>query len=628
MRVSTPGWPGRIRRSHLLTAVFLGLCYLYAWLCINPALIYDGYWVTGRFPTFWLGSDFFAGFAARPGGLTEYASAFLSQLYYWPWAGALVVTAVGALLGLATWAYLAAVSGSPPRAIHMAPCVLLLILYSRYSNPLAEALALLVAVSCAAAYGWLPFRRWPFRLLAFLCLCAVASYLSAGAALMCAALCGIHELAAGRPLWGLAYAASAAGSLYVLAAHVLHVRVTAVYDRLVPPFHPEAIAESAILLHCLRLFFLFAAMGMLLERVRRRRAAEHGREPPEGPGARSVLPTAVPWAWRALEPLVLAAAAALPVFLCADRALRSVLAIEHYGQRKMWSQLLAEARALPFARCDGNVRWYLNLALYHTGGLPSRMFSFPQDPWALTPHGDPEADMEVQALNYAKFSRMLLELGRANEAEHMACEALELLGDRPAVVETLAMVSILKGEADAARVFLNALSRDLVRGGDACARLRALDEDPVAAHDAEVQRMRSLMVNTDLTTPFEFPDLLRQLLKWNGRNGMAFEYLMAHYLLQGDLKGVVDNMRRLGALGYGGVPRHYAEAAALYREAGGRVDGRGWEIGDEVEAACKEFRRELGAYGPDRCAARQGLKERWGESYFYYHEFALQGRRG
>lgn len=605
--------------------MFLALCFLYVWLWLNPALMYDGYWVTGEFPVFWLGREFFMGFASRPGGLTEYASAFLSQLYYWPWLGALAITAVGSLLVLGTWVYLSVVSGAVPRLIHTAPVVLLLVLYSRYNNAIAEALALVAAVSCAATYGWLPSRRRPFRLFVFMCLGGIVFYLSAGAVLMYAALCGIYELAAERPVLGSGYVASAVVALYVVSSHVLRVGLAEGYGRVGPAFDSGGGEEGAILLHCLRLFFPFAAMGMLLER--RRGGAVRAVSAPQSMGAAAGAARAwVRGPWRALEPLLLGVAA-LVLILCGDTGLRSALSIEHFGQRGMWKRLLAEARTMSLERYDANVRWYVNRALYHTGRLGSDMFSFAQDRDALTPHADPLAADEVQALTYAKLARMLTEMGRVNEAERMASEALEVLGDRPAVLRMLADVSIVKGEMAAARVFLTALCGDVVRRKVARQWLRLLAEDPTAFREPEVQRIRSCMVQRDGMFSSDSVVQLRELLDRNPQNRMAFEYLMAHYLLKGDLKGVADSMERLTELGYEEVPRHYAEAAVLFRERGGVEHAASRGAAPDVEGQCREFRKALDEYGGDRQAARMGLKGRYGDSYFYYYEFALDRGR-
>ena len=68
---------------------FIGF-YLYLWLDVDLRLIYHGAGEIINFPSFFTGWAFFKEFLSRPGGLVEYAGAFLSQLFYIGWAGALI----------------------------------------------------------------------------------------------------------------------------------------------------------------------------------------------------------------------------------------------------------------------------------------------------------------------------------------------------------------------------------------------------------------------------------------------------------------------------------------------------------------------------------------------------------
>ena len=63
---------------------------------------------------------------------------------------------------------------------------------------------------------------------------------------------------------------------------------------------------------------------------------------------------------------------------------------------------------------------------------------------------------------YPQLGAQDLELGLVNEAEHQAHEALEVLGPLPVVLRRLAEINCLKGRPEVARVFLNALARDVI----------------------------------------------------------------------------------------------------------------------------------------------------------------------
>jgi hypothetical protein len=102
------------------TLLFFILFYLYLWLeVVDLRLIYHGGGMITNFPVFYRGWTFFRPFLSYPGGPVEYVCAFLSQLLYIGWAGAIVVTAQAWLICLCTGYILKAISLSLTRNIHI-----------------------------------------------------------------------------------------------------------------------------------------------------------------------------------------------------------------------------------------------------------------------------------------------------------------------------------------------------------------------------------------------------------------------------------------------------------------------------------------------------------------------------
>lgn len=623
-----PGRFGVVPPLPLGSVLFFGLFLLYVGLRVDPSLIYQGYWVSDKLPTFSRGPAFFGRFLAYPGGPVEYVSAFLCQLFYFRWLGALVLMLVAWVLCAATRVVLGSTGGGRLHALHLGPAVLLLLLYGRYANPLPTALALCAAMLSACAYVRTPLRGSLARLGVFLALGGALCYVAAGAVLVYAVVCGILEAASGRRPLGLIYVGAAIAAWFVAAAWVLQAGVEAAYVRLVPPFGVERDEVVIVLTRWLHLFFPVAALGMALQRrlaerwarAAARAAGQGEAAPLAGRAARS----------RRLAPVRLASAFALlalvagSVWSLFDDALSAALRVRKCACEGDWSRLLAEARRLPRSRYDLRVNWAVNEALYHTGRLPYDMFSYRQDRVGLVPTGESLMRLGVAGSVYMAYSDVLLELGAVNESEHMAHEALELLGDRPLVLERLAVVNLAKTQEQAARVFLGALSKDVIHGKWARDCLRRLDDDPTMSADGRLRRIRSLALQQDEVGPFTFEMLLGYLLRSNRHNRMAFEYMMADHLLNGQLEEVVRNLDRLDDFDYPGIPRHYEEAIVLYEHASGRkADLHGRTVSAAAEERFREFQRVLADYGIQRSAARRALQKTHGDSYFYYYEFLL-----
>ena len=90
----------------------------------------------------------------------------------------------------------------------------------------------------------------------------------------------------------------------------------------------------------------------------------------------------------------------------------------------------------------------------------------------------PESLVSISPTAGGEGGDIWLELGDVAEAELLACEALEMDGERPRNLQRLALINAVKGETEAARVFLDALALDPVRGRLGKRGLERLQADP------------------------------------------------------------------------------------------------------------------------------------------------------
>ncbi len=615
---------GSVRRGVPLTlraVAFFVLVYLYVWLRIEPVLLY--YRVAPRFPDFRLGLPFLRESASYPGGIVEYVSALLSQFYYYPWIGALVVTLVGVLLCLGAWVFVRATSGVRPDVVHFVPAVLLLALCSRYAHHLTTSLALLTAVAGTCVYVAVRFRSRVSRLVLFFGLSLPVYYLAAGAYLLYAGLCGLDEFRRKRWLVGVLCLACGLILPHALGTCLFRTRPLDSYARLLP-WHPDVEPIARTLAVGLYAFFPLAALGVAV-RGRLKGAGRSGLAERSGPAggedAHRPPKRLTPFWLGSAALLVTTVATALVSF---DGDSKRALQVEYYAHRRMWPQILETARLLPRRHYNLVVHLTVNWALYHEGRLPYDLLGYPQHRGSLLCAAReflPPAGAEYRgpsALAYMRLSDIYLDLGRVNESEHMAHEALEGRGRRPWILERIALVNIVKGRTAMARTFLRALEGDVVYGKRARQWLRRLEADPYLGSDREIARLRLLRPEHSRKGEPSLEDLLLALLEKNEQNRMAFEYLMGYYLLTGNLEGIVHNLTRLAGLGYASVPRSYQEAAVLYAVASGHSVGAQAASEGTVQRFGR-FERALARQGPDMVAALGALAKDYGDSYFLYY---------
>ena len=107
---------------------------------------------------------------------------------------------------------------------------------------------------------------------------------------------------------------------------------------------------------------------------------------------------------------------------------------------------------------------------------------------------------------------------------------------------------------------------------------------------------------------------------------MAFEYLMAHYLLTRQLDKFVENLPRLDDFGYDSIPSHYQEAILFYNGiTQKKIDPGDREISTEISRQYEEFNNLGKNCNGNMKLLWQVSAPRFGRTYFFYYVFGLSG---
>jgi hypothetical protein len=261
-------------------------------------------------------------------------------------------------------------------------------------------------------------------------------------------------------------------------------------------------------------------------------------------------------------------------------------------------------------------------ALAQMGQLGDRMFEFPQDLSALLYY---HIQDEGSIVWFDKYGGLMFDLGYMNSAEHLTTEILELEGPTPFVLDRLAWIARIKRQDGAARVFETVLSRQIAHR--LAQALRPGADGTLNIPDQRLDHLTECMPTQDREVRDTAPDeLMLTLLANQPKNRMAFDYLMAYYLLTLQQDKVVSQFYRLKDLGFQRLPRHYAEAALIARDkTRGQIDLQGWQIDPEIE---KQYRAITGRARESRLDRRkmaEALAPEFGNSYFFYSMFHASG---
>ncbi|MBN2315024.1 MAG: hypothetical protein JXM79_13920, partial [Sedimentisphaerales bacterium] len=230
-------------------------------------------------------------------------------------------------------------------------------------------------------------------------------------------------------------------------------------------------------------------------------------------------------------------------------------------------------------------------------------------------------------LMYWHIFDFYLDLGVVNMAEHALTECLEELGARPMILQRLALINMVKDDLDSAKIYLGALSKTLFHADWAKDYLDRLRTDPTLSSDSYIRHLRSLCLEEDRSV-YALPKerTLLWLLEKNPRNRMAFEYLMAWYMLKKQLAKCVQQMEGMRDLGYAELPTHYEEAALIYIYATGKqLDLDDYRSSPQKRQEIEDFTRILNSYGGNKQAASKELAQKFRNTYFFYYRYELSG---
>jgi hypothetical protein len=620
---------GRLLQSFLFFILF----YLYLWLYVDLRLIYHGAGIITNFPVFYKGWTFFLPFLSYPGGPVEYLSAFLSQFFYYSWAGAIVITVQAWLLSICMDYMLKAVNLTRIRWICFILPVLLLVLYTRYTYYFATTMALLIALLIACLYVkmTLSWTKTLSHLSTYLSLSVILYCLAGGAFLLFAVVCAIYELIF-RSRWktSLFYLLSVAVVPYVMGLLVFRVSILDAFCNSLPfswkILYYEVRKREVTIVYLLYLLlpltlFVFGILQILWKRfhfVKDRTKKKHRNKSP------NLLSKILSWyrhslklKW-AVESVLLLTIAGSVVFFSRNENLRIRFKVDYYAYHKMWPELLTSAQHNPH---NPFIAHSVNRALYHVGRLGYDMFSWPQNPDHLF-----LSDKKYKGMHWQIFD-VFLDLGVVNMAENALTECLEGLGSRPMVLQRLALINMVKGNLGSAKIYLGPLSKTLFHAEWANNYLDLLETDPGLSTDKYIQHLRSLCLNEDCPMySLLMEKTLLQLLEKNSQNRIAFEYLMAYHMINKNLNKFAQNLERLQDFNYPELPTHYEEAALIYVYRTKKpLNLRRYPPSPQKRKQFEDFSRLLISYGRNKQAAYKELSKKFRNTYFYYYKFASIG---
>ena len=211
-----------------------------------------------------------------------------------------------------------------------------------------------------------------------------------------------------------------------------------------------------------------------------------------------------------------------------------VMQYDFMARHQQWNRILETAnKEKPNNQIGVTVQ---NLALAMHGVLLDQLFNYNQNGIAgLLP------DVKEDATSPLPTAEAFYQLGMINVAQRTVFEAQEAILDfqkSGRCYVRLAQTNLINGQYEVARKYLTALQKTLFYRDWANETLQLLGDEASIAKHPEYGRLRKMAYDDDFYfSDHVTPEMLQSLYLRNRDNGLAYQYLVAYYLLTGDKEG-------------------------------------------------------------------------------------------
>jgi hypothetical protein len=546
---------------------------------------------------------YLAGFFLKPGGLIQLLGSFITQFFYYPWLGSLILALVVILICQLTH-FILKTSGLNGILFSVLPVICLAALHSSHNYLVSCTLGWLASLSVFAVFIRLPDPRIRFRtgIVFFVLLYFLAGLFS----FLTLILCMIHEIF---------HTKGYRKYIFLLTAICLAVVIPFLswkYIYLLPfeqawlsPARFPLVKPVHVLFFITALYFPLAVLFTYISQ-------------------RLLNNTSLYFPWNLKNLLSGISVFVLTFFLVIrwayDRNNELFLNIDAGIQASSWNRVLTLSRKYPGQ--NQLIMYYTNLALYKTGNLANSMFHYRQS-------GTKGLWLEWERNETAPFfgGEVYYHLGYINEAFRWAFEAMEAKGPNPRSLKRLVITSIINRDYQLARKYLSLLDQTMFYRRWSRIYHPFIADTNLIPGNEELQEKRKFLLHDDFIAYNNDISIgLERLLESHPDNRMAFEYLMASCLLRKDLDAFSANIYRLKDFRYAKIPQHYEEALVLYTGLSGKdAVPDGYEISKATRERFHQYAQVFAANRYDMNQAARALYRSFGGTFWFYMQFTGPG---
>lgn len=299
-----------------------------------------------------------------------------------------------------------------------------------------------------------------------------------------------------------------------------------------------------------------------------------------------------------------------------DTAKEDVMAYDYLVRTKQWEKGVKRANkktpSSPLSVAD------LNLCLYQCGRLSDDLFNYFQNgPEGLIPSFSRDFTIPLVA------GEIYYYLGFVNTAQRFAFEAMEAAPDyrkSARAIKRLAETNLINGQYAVAKKYLDLLTHTLFYRSWALKTTALLGQEEAINAHPEWGLLRQIRTQQDFLDSEEEKDMMiGLLLQQHPKHRMAYEYLLAYCLLTKDLDHFYQYFSLGSALDFKAIPKSHQEGLMFVWSL--KVDDPfntiPFPISNQVKGRMNQYRQlYLQLDNPE-----PALRKNFADTYWYYYQF-------
>lgn len=625
--------------SNILLLIISMVAWWFTAYIINPELHYFL-----QQTAFLTDSLYFQGFARYPGGIADYVSAFIAQIFYFKIFGSLLIILVAALQGIIAINLIQRIAGKVKLNFSVFTLILLLSLLAQcnYYYPFYASIRLLITFGFVWISTLLLLQFPRLRFLNSFLLALLLFYVAGGAALFVFALTVILvqiRFSTNRmDFLILPVFAAFTGILpliaykyFFLVDETLVYSVTHSQKPMIISYTPDLILYT---LYSLLPTFIFFALiynkfhkkteqpqvqtiekkaESIITKTKDRKARDKSEKIK---GTKEEMPKVTifnsPAFWLGSQFTIILLLAIFTLSFTIDIEKRTQILVSFYNANGDWANVIKTAERIKEYDLFTNVEY--NKALANTGKLAENIFNYKQMAGSSGLFVDGAVTSDVLFL----CSDQYYDLGFMHESEHWTFEAQTIFPNSPRLMKRLVQINLVNRNYKLAEKFLHRLDENMLYHDWVAKYQKYINDTSLVAKDPEFSLKRKCEPIEVFTTS-SYKQKLVKLLEANPSNRMAYEYLLCSLLLDGDLGSFVSTIRENKIFPKYPLPRSWAEAIILYYYISGKSPASEDIISTkQSQQQFLSFIKAMKPFGNNWPLAQQSLQKEYGTTYWYY----------